>query len=60
MMWIAWTHNPQGEIYSEGVINWPYWLGIGISWQLAISAVSLTLLYIVYRLGLLPSPFPKK
>ena len=32
MMDVAWKHNSQGEIYSEGVINFSYWILIGIAW----------------------------
>jgi len=32
MMYVAWEHNPQGEIYSEGVINFSYWILIGMTW----------------------------
>jgi hypothetical protein len=36
MMYVAWNHNAQGEIHSEGVIDWSYWLLIGCSWFLPI------------------------
>jgi len=32
MMDVAWKHNPQCEIHCEGVINFSYWILIGISW----------------------------
>ena len=32
MMNVAWKHNSQGEIYSKGVIDFSYWILIGIAW----------------------------
>ena len=32
MMYVAWKHNSQGEIYSEGVIDFSYWILIGMTW----------------------------
>ena len=32
MMYVAWKHNSQGEIYSEEVIDFSYWILIGITW----------------------------
>jgi hypothetical protein len=32
MMSIAWSHNPQGEIHLDGVVDWGYWFQIGFSW----------------------------
>ena len=32
MMDVAWKHNSQGEIYSKGVIDFSYWILIGITW----------------------------
>lgn len=31
-MLIAWQHNPQCEIHCGGLVNWSYWLLIGVSW----------------------------
>ena len=32
IMYIAWKHNSQGEVYSEGVIDFSYLILIGITW----------------------------
>jgi len=32
MMDVAWEHNSQCEIHCEGVINFSYWILIGLSW----------------------------
>jgi len=32
MMYVAWEHNPQGEIYTNETINFSYWFLIGFSW----------------------------
>jgi hypothetical protein len=32
MMSIARSHNPQGEIYLDGHVDWGYWLQIGFGW----------------------------
>ena len=40
MMSAAWDHNSQGEIHSDGVIDWSYWLLIGFSWFLPVFLVS--------------------
>jgi L-cystine uptake protein TcyP (sodium:dicarboxylate symporter family) len=37
MMYVAWEHNSQCEIYCEGSVNWLYWLSIGFSWFLPVS-----------------------
>ena len=39
MMYLAWEHNPQGEIHNENGIDWWYWFLVGLSWFLAITAV---------------------
>ena len=33
-MYVAWSHNPQGEFYDtqSGNIHWLNWLGLGASW----------------------------
>lgn len=33
-MYMAWQHNPQGEFYADGNINWSDWLLVGGSWFL--------------------------
>ncbi len=40
MMNAAWQHNPQGEIHSEGFIDWGYWLLIGFTWFLPVFIVT--------------------
>ncbi len=40
MMASAWTHNSQGEIHLDGVIDWSYWLLIGVSWFVPVFAGS--------------------
>jgi len=40
MMRAAWAHNPQGEIHSEGEIDWAYWCLIGASWFVSTTLVS--------------------
>jgi hypothetical protein len=40
MMYAAWQHNPQGEIHSDGAIDWSNWLLIGFSWFLPVFIVS--------------------
>ena len=32
MMYIAWKHNSQYEIHEEGVIDFSYFVSIGVSW----------------------------
>ena len=34
MMHIAWKHNAQSEIHSNGTIDWFYWITIGFSWAI--------------------------
>jgi hypothetical protein len=41
MMFIAWDHNPQGEIHNELGIQWKYWLSIGGSWFISIFTITL-------------------
>ena len=36
MMNVAWKHNSQGEIHNEGVINYFYWILIGVSWFIVV------------------------
>jgi hypothetical protein len=36
MMYIAWQHNSQGELYEAGEIHWAAWLAVGWSWALAL------------------------
>ena len=40
MMASAWTHNSQGEIHLDGMIDWSYWLLIGVSWFMPVFAAS--------------------
>jgi hypothetical protein len=32
VMYVAWQHNPQGEIHDELGIDWPYWILLGFVW----------------------------
>ncbi len=32
IMYLAWEHNSQGEIYSEEGINFSYWILMGMTW----------------------------
>ena len=55
MMYIAWNHNPQGEIHEVGpdgalLVHWRYWLGLGASWFVTIF-VSVVALAGVVRVG---------
>jgi hypothetical protein len=38
IMYIAWDHNAQGEIHNEDGVSWGYWLLIGFSWFVPVSA----------------------
>ena len=39
MMYVAWQHNPQGEIYDESGVDWGYWLIIGVTWFLPTASM---------------------
>ena len=39
MMSVAWEHNAQGEIHNEDGVDWGYWLLIGFSWFISVTAV---------------------
>ena len=39
MMYVAWEHNPQGEFHEQALIHWDAWLGIGLSWSVAVTAI---------------------
>ena len=43
MMASAWTHNSQGEIHMDGVVDWSYWMLIGFAWFVPVFAVSFLL-----------------
>ena len=30
IMYISWQHNSQCETHCEGVVNWGYWLSLGV------------------------------
>jgi hypothetical protein len=45
-MSIAWRHNPQGELYGEGGIDWGHLLLIGVSWFLPIWIVGFIATYV--------------
>ena len=47
MMYIAWKHNPQYEIHEKEVIDFGYWITIGISWFLLAFVVVFVLMKIV-------------
>ena len=50
MMSVAWQHNSQGEIHSDGVIDWNYWLLIGFSWFLPVFIISGLFGWLIVRL----------
>jgi hypothetical protein len=39
MMYVAWQHNPQGEFHDDAGIHWLPWLGVGLTWFLAIAGL---------------------
>jgi hypothetical protein len=48
-MYVAWKHNPQGEIYTNETINFSYWFLIGFSWfPLGFVAMFLLIIIINY------------
>jgi TRAP-type C4-dicarboxylate transport system permease small subunit len=52
MMYVAWKHNAQGEIYTNETINFSYWFFIGFSWfLLGFMAMFLLLSIINYFVG---------
>lgn len=50
MMDVAWKHNSQGEIYSEGVINFSSWILIGITWFIITFIVIFIFITIVKKI----------
>lgn len=52
-MYVAWMHNPQGEIHGASGVHWGYWLFIGLGWfasiSIPISAILGSLLYLASR-----------
>ena len=49
MMYIAWKHNSQGEIYSEGMIDFSYWILIGMTWFIITFVVVLISILIIKK-----------
>jgi hypothetical protein len=39
MMYVGWQHNSQGEFRDETGIYWGYWLFLGFTWFIAVTAV---------------------
>jgi len=37
MMYVAWQHNAQGEVHDQSGVHWLHWLGIGVSWLVAVA-----------------------
>ena len=50
MMNVAWKHNSQGEIHSEGVIDFSYWVLIGMTWFIMTFIVIFILIFIVKKI----------
>ncbi len=40
MMAAAWEHNPMRTIRDENGADWPYLMGIGLSWFVAVAALA--------------------
>jgi len=47
MMYVAWKHNAQGEIYTNETIDFSYWFTIGFSWFLLGFIVMFLLMRII-------------
>ena len=47
MMYVAWKHNAQGEIYTNETIDFSYWFLIGFSWFLLGFIVMFLLMRII-------------
>ena len=39
MMYAGWAHNSQKEFHDETGVYWGYWLFIGFTWFIAVTAV---------------------
>ena len=46
VMYVAYEHNAQGEIYTEGVTDFSYWMLIGLSWFIATFIVSFMVIFV--------------
>ena len=49
IMFLAWNHNSQCEIHCEGVINWGYWLTLGVSGFVPVFLLSMLIFGLIYR-----------
>jgi hypothetical protein len=48
MMHVAWEHNaPYGEIHSDNMIHWGYWLMIGFSWVIVVGISTFIILGVI-------------
>jgi len=50
MMSIAWKHNPQCEIVDDGVIDFKYWIEIGLSWFVVAFVIIFVVINIIHKI----------
>ena len=51
MMYIAWQHNPQGEFHDIDGVHWLSWVGVGLSWFVAVLVVVTVVVGVMWFLG---------
>ena len=50
MMYVAWEHNPQCEIVDDEVINFKYWIEIGLSWFIVAFVIVFVVINIMHKI----------
>ena len=51
MMYVAWEHNPQCEIVDDGVIDFKYWIEIGLSWFIVAFVIVFVVINFIYTIN---------
>jgi len=59
MMYVAWKHNPQYEIVDDGVIDFKYWIEIGLSWFIVAFVIVFVVINIIYTINTLANNLRK-
>jgi len=51
MMYVAWEHNPQCEIVDDGIIDFKYWIEIGLSWFIVAFVIVFVVINFIYTIN---------
>jgi len=51
MMYVVWEHNPQCEIVDDGIIDFKYWIEIGLSWFIVAFVIVFVVINFIYTIN---------